>query len=87
VVKRKIPNLCRDSNPPTLQPVAQRYTTKLTRLQGDREARNNELYLHRTKHRGKFCTKIDETKQFTLLFSDEIKMVQIHTELIFIVGR
>jgi hypothetical protein len=34
VVKRKIPNPCRESNPrtPIVQPVAQRYTTELSRL-------------------------------------------------------
>jgi hypothetical protein len=32
VVKRKIPSPCRDSNPPIIEPVAQRYTTELTRL-------------------------------------------------------
>jgi hypothetical protein len=29
VVKRKIPSPCRDSNPPIIQPVAKRYTTKI----------------------------------------------------------
>jgi hypothetical protein len=32
VVKRKIPSLCRDKNPPIIQPVAQRYTTELSRF-------------------------------------------------------
>jgi hypothetical protein len=34
VVKRKIPSLCRESNrrTPIVQPVAQRYTTELSRL-------------------------------------------------------
>jgi hypothetical protein len=32
VVKRKIPRPCRDSNPPIIQLVAQRYTTELSRL-------------------------------------------------------
>jgi hypothetical protein len=32
VVKRKIPSPCRDSNPPIIQPVAQRYTTELSWL-------------------------------------------------------
>jgi hypothetical protein len=32
VVKRKIPSLCRDSNPPIIQTVAQRYTAELSRL-------------------------------------------------------
>jgi hypothetical protein len=32
VVKRKIPRFCRDSNPPVIQSVAQRYTTELFRL-------------------------------------------------------
>jgi hypothetical protein len=32
VVKRKIPTPCRYSNPPIIQPVAQRYTTELTLL-------------------------------------------------------
>jgi hypothetical protein len=42
VVKRKIPSLCRESNPttPILQPIAQRYTDcfqaiMLTRIRGD----------------------------------------------------
>jgi hypothetical protein len=35
VVKRKIPSPCRDSNPPIIQPVAQRYTTELCRLPED----------------------------------------------------
>jgi hypothetical protein len=30
VVKRKIPSPCRDSNPPIIQPVVQRYTTELS---------------------------------------------------------
>jgi hypothetical protein len=29
VAKRKIPSPCRDSNPPIIQPIAQRYTTEL----------------------------------------------------------
>jgi hypothetical protein len=32
VVKRKIPSPYRDSNPPIIQPVAQRYTTGLSRI-------------------------------------------------------
>jgi hypothetical protein len=32
VVKRKIPSPCRVSNPQIIQPVAQRYTTELSRL-------------------------------------------------------
>jgi hypothetical protein len=32
VVKRKIPSPCRDSNPPIIQPLAQRCTPKLSRL-------------------------------------------------------
>jgi hypothetical protein len=32
VVKRKIPIPCRDSNPPIIQPIAQQYTTELSRL-------------------------------------------------------
>jgi hypothetical protein len=32
VVKRKIPSPCRDSNPPIIQPVAQRYTIELSQL-------------------------------------------------------
>jgi hypothetical protein len=32
VVKRKIPSHCQDSNTPIIQPVAQRYTTELSRL-------------------------------------------------------
>jgi hypothetical protein len=32
VVKRKITKPCRDSNPRTIQPVAQRYNTELSRL-------------------------------------------------------
>jgi hypothetical protein len=31
VLKRRIPSLCRDSNPQIIQPVAQRYTTELYR--------------------------------------------------------
>jgi hypothetical protein len=32
VVKRKIPGSCRESNPPIIQSVAQRYTIELSRL-------------------------------------------------------
>jgi hypothetical protein len=32
VAKRKILSPCRDSNPPIIQPVVQRYTTELSRL-------------------------------------------------------
>jgi hypothetical protein len=32
VVKRKIPSSCWDSNPPIIQPVAQRYTAELSPL-------------------------------------------------------
>jgi hypothetical protein len=32
VVKRNIPSPCRDSNPPIIKPVAQPYTTELSRL-------------------------------------------------------
>jgi hypothetical protein len=32
VVKRKTPSTCWDSNPPIIQPVAQRYTTELSQL-------------------------------------------------------
>jgi hypothetical protein len=32
VVKRKIPSPYKDSNPPIIQPIAQRYTTELSRL-------------------------------------------------------
>jgi hypothetical protein len=32
VMKRKIPNPYRDSNPPIIQPVAQRYTTETSQL-------------------------------------------------------
>jgi hypothetical protein len=46
VVRRKIPSPYRDSNPPIIQPVAQRYTAELPRILTEKTTVREKAVMH-----------------------------------------